>query len=146
MKLLRRYSVDLLILVGFLILPFLLYGAVTVGSKTMLPVDNLFQWAPWQPYAAEFGAAIPHNSLLTDLIIENFAWKRFAVNSLQAGEIPLWNPYLFAGAPFLANGQHGMLYPFSWIFFLLPAAKAYGWYTIMQLSLIHISEPTRPKR
>ncbi len=122
-------------MVGFLILPFLLYGAVTVGSKTMLPVDNLFQWAPWQQYAAEFGATIPHNSLLTDLIIENYAWKQFAVNSLRAGEIPLWNPYLFAGAPFLANGQHGMLYPFSWLFFFVPVAKAYGWYTIMQLWL-----------
>ena len=135
MSLLRRYRADLVILAGFLILPFLLYGAVTVGGKTMLPADNLFQWAPWQGYAAEFGAAVPHNSLLTDLIIENYAWKRFAVNSIQAGEIPLWNPSLFAGAPFLANGQHGMLYPFSWIFFLLPAAKAYGWYTISQLWL-----------
>ena len=135
MKLLRRYGPDLAILAGFLILPFLLYASVTIGGKTMLPVDNLFQWAPWQDYAAEYGAAVPHNSLLTDLIVENYAWKRFAVNSFRAGEIPLWNPYLFAGAPFLANGQHGMLYPFSWIFFLLPAAKAYGWYTIGQLWL-----------
>ena len=135
MRLLRRYGADLFILAGFFFLPFLLYGAVTVGSKTMLPVDNLFQWAPWQGYTVEFGATFPHNSLLTDLIIENYAWKRFAINSLQAGEIPLWNPNLFAGAPFLANGQHGMLYPFSWIFFLVPAAKAYGWYTILQLWL-----------
>ena len=139
MKLLRRFGPDLAILAGFLILPFLLYASVTLGGKTMLPVDNLFQWAPWQRYAAEFGVSVPHNNLLTDLIIENYAWKRFAVNSLQAGEIPLWNPYLFAGAPFLANGQHGMLYPFSWIFFLLPAAKAYGWYTILQLWLAGVS-------
>jgi hypothetical protein len=139
MKLLRRYGPDLAILAGFLILPFLLYASVTLGNRTMLPVDNLFQWAPWQGYAAEFGAVVPHNNLLTDLIIENYVWKRFAVNSFQAGEIPLWNPYLFAGAPFLANGQHGMLYPFSWIFFLLPAAKAYGWYTISQLWLAGVS-------
>ncbi|MFN2142950.1 MAG: oligosaccharide flippase family protein [Candidatus Promineifilaceae bacterium] len=135
MKVLQRYGADLLIAAGFLILPFLLYGAVTLGGKTMLPVDNLFQWAPWQSYAAEFGAAIPHNNLLTDLIIENYAWKRFAVSSISNGEIPLWNPYLFGGAPFLANGQHGMLYPFSWIHFLLPEAKAYGWYTISQIWL-----------
>jgi hypothetical protein len=139
MKVLRRYGADLAILAGLLILPFLLYASVTLGSKTMLPVDNLFQWAPWQGYAAEFGAVIPHNNLLTDLIVENYAWKRFAVSSFEAGEIPLWNPYLFAGAPFLANGQHGMLYPFSWIFFLLPAAKAYGWYTVMQLWLAGVS-------
>ncbi len=132
---LSRYKGDLLIMAGFFILPFLLFGAVTLGSKTMLPVDNLFQWAPWQSAAAQFDAAVPHNSLLTDLLIENYAWKRFAVNSIRQGEIPLWNPALFAGAPFLATGQHGMLYPFSWIFFFLAPAKAYGWYTVLQLWL-----------
>ncbi|MFN2134695.1 MAG: oligosaccharide flippase family protein, partial [Candidatus Promineifilaceae bacterium] len=135
MKRLRPYVVDLLTLAGFLILPFLLYGAVTFGSRTMLPVDNLFQWAPWQAHAAALGVELPHNNLLSDLIIENYVWKRFAINSIRAGEIPLWNPYLFAGAPFLANGQHGMLYPFSWIFFLIPIAKAYGWFTVSQLWL-----------
>jgi O-antigen/teichoic acid export membrane protein len=136
---LGRYRTDLFIVVGFLILPFLLFGTVTLGSKTMLPVDNLFQWAPWQSAAEQFNATVPHNSLLTDLIIENYAWKRFAVNSIQQGEIPLWNPYLFAGVPFLAAGQHAMLYPFSWIFFFLSPVKAYGWYTVLQLWLAALS-------
>ena len=136
---LGRYRKDLFIVAGFLILPFLLFGAVTLGGKTMLPVDNLFQWAPWQTAAEQFDVAVPHNNLLTDLIIENYAWKRFAVNSIQQGEIPLWNPYLFAGVPFLAAGQHAMLYPFSWIFFFLSPAKAYGWYTVMQLWLAAVS-------
>ncbi len=136
---LARYKDDLLVMAGFLILPFLLFGAVSLGSKTMLPVDNLYQWAPWSDAAAQFNAEIPHNNLLTDLIIENYAWKRFAVNSLRQGEIPLWNPNLFAGAPFLATGQHSMLYPFSWLFFFLSPAKAYGWYTVIQLWLAGVS-------
>jgi len=134
----RRYQkvwVDVVIVVGFFILPFLLYGAVTLGGQTMLPADNLFQWAPWAAAAQRMGAAVPQNSLLTDLVIENYAWKRFAVESLRGGELPLWNPYLFAGAPFLATGQHGMLYPFSWIFLWLSPEKAYGWYTVGQLWL-----------
>lgn len=134
-----KYKVDFLILAGFLILPFLLFGAVSIGGKTMLPVDNLFQWAPWTEAAAQFNAEIPHNNLLTDLIIENFAWKQFFVDSIRQGEIPLWNPYLFAGAPFLATGQHGMLYPFSWIFFFMAPDKAYGWYTVIQLWLAAVS-------
>ena len=134
-----RFKDDLLVLAGFLILPFLLFGAVSLGGKTMLPVDNLFQWAPWSDAAQQFDAVIPHNNLLTDLIIENYAWKQFAVSSLRQGEIPLWNPHLFAGAPFLATGQHSMLYPFSWLFFFLSPAKAYGWYTVIQLWLAAVS-------
>ena len=74
MSRLRINKADLIPLAVFLILPLLLFGAVTLGGKTMLPVDNLYQWAPWQPAAEAFSAEVPHNSLLTDLIIENYAW------------------------------------------------------------------------
>ncbi len=97
---------ELFVLLLFLVLPMWLFGDVTLGGKTMLPADNLFQWAPWQAHSAELGVSAPHNALLSDLILENYPWKRFTRASLDQGEIPLWNPYLFAGAPFLANGQH----------------------------------------
>ncbi|MCB0028462.1 MAG: hypothetical protein KDE28_11180, partial [Anaerolineales bacterium] len=129
----RRF--DLLAVAGFFILPLLLYGAVTLGGRTMLPVDNLFQWAPWAAYAESYDVAVPQNSLLSDLIIQNYAWKQFTRESIAAGEIPLWSPNLFAGSPFLANGQNSTYYPFSILFWLLPLAKAYGWFTLSQLWL-----------
>lgn len=33
---------------------------------------------------------------------------------LRAGRLPLWNPYLFMGVPFLANSQAGVFYPLNW--------------------------------
>lgn len=132
---LRKYKVDLIVVAGFALLPLLLFWGVSVGDRTMLPVDNLFQWQPWASAASDFGVEIPQNSLITDLIIENYAWKRFILNNVQEGEIPLWNPYLFAGAPFLATGQHSAYYPFSVLFLVLPLAKAYGWFVVSQLWL-----------
>jgi hypothetical protein len=44
MSRLRAHKVDLVIAAAFLLLPFLLYGSVTIGGRTMLPVDNLYQW------------------------------------------------------------------------------------------------------
>ncbi len=135
----RRLFNELLVIAGLLLLPLLLYWGVTVGGRTMLPVDNLFRWPPWSAAAAELGVTIPHNELIGDLIIQNYAWKRFVLNSLSSGELPLWNPYLFAGAPFLANGQHSALYPFSILFLVLPLSKAYGWFALSQLWLAGIS-------
>lgn len=135
MRLLRKYKTDFLIVAGLIILPLLLYGPVTLGGKTMLPADNLFQWEPWAAEAAAFGVEVPQNSLISDLIIQNYPWKRFILQSVQKGEIPLWNPYLFAGAPFLAAGQHSAYYPFSLLFLILPLATAYGWFTVSQLWL-----------
>lgn len=135
MRRLRPFLPDLLLFFSFLLLPLLLYAPVTLGGRTMLPADNLYQWEPWAAQAAELGVGRPQNPLLTDLVIQNYAWKRFAVETVQARDIPLWNPYLFAGMPFLATGQHSMLYPFSWLFLLLPIPAAYGWYALSQVWL-----------
>ena len=40
-------------------------------------------------------------------------WEHRA-RALLDGQLPLWNPYLFMGAPFLANPQAGVLYPLNW--------------------------------
>jgi hypothetical protein len=46
---------------------------------------------------------------------------------LGAGELPLWAPDYFLGAPFLANPQTGVLYPPNWLTAWLPAPRAYAW-------------------
>jgi hypothetical protein len=134
-KTFHRFQVDLLIIGAFLLLPLLLFGDVTLGGRTMLPVDNLYRWAPWSALAAENGVTAPHNPLISDLIIQNAAWKQFFRDTVFSGDIPLWNPYLFAGVPFLAAGQHSMLYPFSLIYLIMPLGAAYGWFVVLQLWL-----------
>ena len=136
MRLFRSISRnDLISIFALLMLPLILFWDVTIGGRTMLPVDNLFQWQPWAHYAAQFGVAQPQNSLLSDLMIQNYAWKQFTVDSIRRGEIPLWNPYILSGQPFLANGQHSMYYPFSLLNFIMPIHAAYGWFTVIQLWL-----------
>jgi hypothetical protein len=40
------------------------------------------------------------------------------------GTLPLWNPFTFAGMPFLATTQPGVLYPPNWLFAILPPGAA----------------------
>ena len=137
MRRLKRTVPDLWRLALLLLLPLLVFWPVTLGNKTLIPADNLYQWAPWEPYADDLGlpAYGPENELLSDLLLQNYAWKRFLVQSIEERQIPLWNPYLFAGAPFLAAGQHSALYPFSLIYYLFPLPRAYGLFTVSQLFL-----------
>ena len=127
--------VDAFCVLLFFLFPLALFAPVTIGPYTLLPADNLFAWQPFRSAAAALGITIPHNALLSDLILENYPWKRFILNSLASGELPLWNPYLFAGVPFLAAGQHSALYPLSVLYYVLPLEKAYGWFTVLQLGL-----------
>ena len=126
---------DLLAALILFILPLLLFWSVTVGPYTLLPIDNLYAFEPWQSYSEQYAVGYPQNQLLSDLILENYVWKKFIRESLSAGRIPLWNPYILSGQPFLANGQHSALYPFSLLFYLMPLPKAYGWFTVSQLWL-----------
>jgi O-antigen/teichoic acid export membrane protein len=134
----RRLLPDLIIALGLLLLPLVHFAPTVVGSRTLLPADNLLVIEPWASAAGQFGAAqpvVPHNKLLDDLVLENYPWKKFIIESLQAGELPLWNPYQFAGIPFLAAGQHSALYPFSLVFYALPLPRAYGLFTLSQFFL-----------
>ncbi len=135
---------DLGILLLLLFLPLLLYTPVALGTKTLLPADNLFLFEPYREAAADLGVDYPHNHLVSDLILQNYAWKGFILESIRNDELsltdrlPLWDPYIFAGHPFQANGQHSALYPLSIVFYVLPLWRAYGIFAWLQLGLAGI--------
>lgn len=116
----------------FVALAAIFFAPVLFFDRVLIPFDNLFQFPPWTAFASQFGITIPQNALASDLVLENFMWKKFIVGSLRSHELPLWNPYLFAGIPFLAAGQHSAMYPFSILFYLLPIAHAYGIFVALQ--------------
>jgi hypothetical protein len=133
----RRSGVllDLGALTLLLLLPLLLFAPVALGPRTLLPADALFLFEPYKTAAADLGVTFPHNHLVVDLILENYAWKHFFIEALHNREMPLWDPYIFAGHPFLANGQHSGLYPLSLVFYILPLWRAYGVFAWLQLGL-----------
>ncbi|MDY6878028.1 MAG: YfhO family protein [Chloroflexota bacterium] len=62
-------------------------------------------------------------------------WLRFAISSIRQGQIPLWNPYLFSGLPFIANPQPALFYPPMWLALLVPAIKALDVIAVLHLWL-----------
>lgn len=130
----RRIPRSAAILGLFFLLPLILFWAQMVGGRTLLPTENLFQYLPHAAYRAALGVPdVPHNALLSDLVLQNVQWKAFIRESLELGEIPLWNPHQFAGIPFLAAGQQSALYPLSVLYYVLPLEAAYGWFTVITL-------------
>jgi len=126
---------DIAFAVGLFILLLAFFWPVTAGNATMIPADVLYQHQPWKGSAGLSGPVTPQNGLVADLIYENYVWKQFILQSLKAGQLPLWNPHVLSGVAFLAAGQHSALYPFSLLFYILPLTRAYGLFTISQLWL-----------
>ena len=62
-------------------------------------------------------------------------YRDYANAALRQGRLPLWNPYLFLGVPFLANIQAAVLYPLNWLFVTLWAPKALVWSAVLHIWL-----------
>jgi hypothetical protein len=62
-----------------------------------------------------------------DILLYFYPYRDFAAVAMREGRIPLWNPYLFLGVPFLANPQAGVLYPLHWPLSWLPVTKQVYW-------------------
>ena len=68
--------------------------------------------------------------LLTNLILTGvdvftyfYPYRDYAAEALRQARLPLWNPYLFLGVPFLANSQAAVFYPLHWPLAWLPVPR-----------------------
>lgn len=62
-----------------------------------------------------------------DILLYFYPYREYAAAILRNGEIPLWNPYIFMGVPFLANPQAAVLYPLHWPLLWLPVTQQIYW-------------------
>ncbi|MDO8621148.1 MAG: YfhO family protein [Candidatus Levybacteria bacterium] len=110
--------------VGFILLivivffwQFFLKGFLPIPSDTIIGLYHPFR----DLYAKDYPNGIPFkNFLITDPVRQQYPWKELAIWSEKKIELPLWNPYSFAGTPLLANMQSGAFYPLNILFFILP--------------------------
>ncbi len=71
-----------------------------------------------------------------DLVSFLYPTYRFAASQIQQGALPLWNPTLYGGAPFISDIQAGFLYPPNLLLFLLNPDFDYR--TMQWLSIGHL--------
>ena len=60
----------------------------------------------------------------TDTWGQYFYWRHFGFGSLARGEMPLWNPYIFSGTPYIAGIQSAIFYPLNILYLLFGRAFA----------------------
>jgi hypothetical protein len=62
-------------------------------------------------------------------------WFRAIRQAVADGRLPWWDPYQFAGYPFLNNPQVAIFYPPTWLAAILPTNLAISWYALLHLWL-----------
>jgi hypothetical protein len=84
--------------------------------------------ATFTPASLLLVLVLPSGTLLsasnTDMISEFVSSRAYPAESLHHGHLPLWNPFTYAGQPFLGGFESAVLYPPNLIFLCLPLARA----------------------
>ena len=63
-----------------------------------------------------------------------YYWRSFGFESLKAGTLPLWNPDIFCGVPFMAYPESALFYPLNLIFLFLKLPTALNGSFIIHLA------------
>ncbi|NNE10525.1 MAG: hypothetical protein HKN20_18335, partial [Gemmatimonadetes bacterium] len=96
----------LVIAVSFYFAPALFAGKVVWTANTV-------NWYPWKATATRAEFATP--SFTPDFSISYYPRRVVLSEAWRTKTWPLWNPYSFCGAPFLADIQTAVFYPVNWL-------------------------------
>src|SRR5579872_2177837 len=124
-------------------LPFLIIAAIVIvffrqfflQNLLPIPADTIVGlYNPFRDlYAKDYPRGIPFkNFLITDPVRQEYPWRFESILQEKALQLPLWNPYNFAGNPLLANQQSAALTPLNLFFFFMPFPLAWSLLIFLQ--------------
>ena len=70
-----------------------------------------------------------------DMLGNYYIYWEVVREALRAGRLPLWEPDIFGGFPFLAQPQQNTFYPVNWINLLLPVRVGVSFYMVFHVWL-----------
>lgn len=130
-----RACPDRAAIVVLALLPFVLWAPALWPGRALTPVDQLFLVAPWSAMAP---APPQANPALADVSQVFHPWTLYTAREIRGGRLPLWNPYAYAGVPFLSNPQTALFFPLTWLSWVLPPTLAL---TLPQILKVAVAGP-----
>jgi len=100
-------------------------------GRGLVPFPSTYLVTFFPPWSASYGMPVKNNAM-PDIITQIYPWKQVTIDSLKNGQIPLWNPYSFAGTVHAGNYQSAIFSPFNVLFFLFSFLDAWSIFILLQ--------------
>ncbi len=126
-----KKSLPILLIVG-IVLTF--FWKVVFKNQVPIPGDFVVGvYYPWLDYKWGFPTGVPvKNPITTDVVSFTYPMQTYAVELMKKGQWPLWNPYILAGTPLLANFQSAPFSPTNFLYFLTDKLSAWSIQIVLQ--------------
>lgn len=127
----------------FEVLIILIFACIAVGiffrpyffqNKIPFPSNLLVSaFVPWkyEPFP-EYPNGPPNKPIAFDDIRQFYPNRKLLQEEFSKGIIPLWNPYIYSGTPFMGAFDTAVWYPLSWIAALFPIIEGWSFLVIIQ--------------
>jgi hypothetical protein len=115
----------------YALLTLLLVGLGLLPGHTLSASDYLWSGAPWQAVAPPGVSGLGSNYEQADAVLVFQPFAQWARGPLP--DVPLWNPHIMGGRPFVANAQSALFSPFTWPTLVLPFWWSLGIAAAMKL-------------
>ncbi len=104
------------------------------SGKIPLPSDFVVGvYYPWLDYKWGYPTGVPvKNPMTTDVVSFIYPMQMLAIDMLKSGQWPLWNPYILAGTPLLANFQSAPFSPTNLVYWLFDRLTAWSIQIMLQ--------------
>jgi len=100
---------------------------------SLVPTDVLNQLVA--PYNAGVQDVRVRNHYTFDILRADFPYAMFWHDDARRGEIPLWNPLILGGFPYLADSQYGVVSPFKILYLFLSSERGFSLGIVLQIWL-----------
>lgn len=111
-----------------------LFFANVLVTDQVLVGDTLARYIPWNYYLQQ-EEQDPVNYEF-DTLLTYYPQILVARQTIEGGQLPLWNPYYLSGMPVVAAAPWlGLFYPPYVLFYVVDTLKALGYVTFLQLGL-----------
>ena len=99
-----------------------------------LPADFVVGvYFPWLDYKWGYSVGVPvKNPITTDVVSFIYPMQMLAIDIMKNGQWPLWNPYILAGTPLLANFQSAPFSPTNIVYWLTDRLTAWSIQIMLQ--------------
>ncbi|HEX3278258.1 MAG TPA: YfhO family protein [Thermoleophilaceae bacterium] len=95
----------------YAVLSLIFVGQGLLPGRTLSSSDGLWTAAPWKAYRPDGVRPFGSNFELADAVAVFQPFFQFTRDALPG--VPLWNPHMMAGRPFLADAQSAVFSPFT---------------------------------
>ncbi|MDO8619197.1 MAG: YfhO family protein [Candidatus Daviesbacteria bacterium] len=104
-------------------------------NKVPIPADNIVGiYYPWLDYKwPGFPYGVPvKNPIASDVVSFTFPMQTLGIDLIKTGQLPLWNPFILAGTPLMANFQSATFSIVNVVYLFLPKIDAWTLQIILQ--------------